>query len=154
MKGFNSLRIYSKTIIPEIKAKTFTNSLTESIEQFEKVGYLTFIESLSQKVTNETIRDPLALSYLNNFKTKECKEDLMKKCFLIFNESIFANKLPSDMSLVWNPKLTSSGGYCKKSIQNKKQCTEIHISIKVCDTPGILFSFENILFRLFIYPLK
>lgn len=42
------------------------------------------------------------------------------------------------MKLVWNNRLTSTAGMCKYKSDNGKPVAEIHISSKVCDTPGIL----------------
>lgn len=97
---------------------------------------LSFVESLNQKLDDESQRDTQALSYINNFKEKSVKIDLLNKLFQIFNETIFESKLPRDSLLIWNPKLTSSGGYCKKIIQNKISSIQIHISVKICDSPG------------------
>ena len=99
---------------------------------------LTFVESLSQKLEDESQRDLQALNYITNFKNNNFKIDLLNKLYQIFNETIFENKLPSDTLLIWNPKLTSSGGYCKKVIQNKVSSIQIHISVRICDTPGTL----------------
>ena len=47
----------------------------------------------------------------------------------------FIFKLPHDMKLLWNNRLTSTAGMCKYKTENGKPVAEIHISTKVCDMP-------------------
>ena len=127
-----------------ITAKPAETTLIKSKENNSK--YMSFIESLAPKLDDESKRDPEVLVYINNFnKNKEGRVNLLNKCFAIFNESVFQNQLPKDLPLFWNGKLTSSGGYCKKSVKDKKPLVEIHISLKICDNPGIFkYSFYKL----------
>lgn len=50
-------------------------------------------------------------------------------------------KLPIDMKLMWNNRLTSTAGLCKYKMDGARPVAEIHISTKVCDTPGKLTIF-------------
>jgi predicted SprT family Zn-dependent metalloprotease len=93
-----------------------------------------FIESLSVRVP-EDLRSAEASQYLKNFTKKKFKEELLQKLFHIFNKSIFDNKLPSDLKLQWNNRLTATAGLCKYKSVGGKPTAEIHISTKVCDIP-------------------
>ena len=104
-----------------------TNEATSSIAPTVKhTSYLNLLLAVN-------LKDPLVVSYESKFK--DCKQELLNECYAIFNEAVFENKLPKTTKLIWNPKLTSSGGYCRKLVQNKKASVEIHISVKVCDKP-------------------
>jgi len=96
-----------------------------------------FVESLSGEMCDE-MRDPDAVQFMKKFKMKSAKDELLKKVFLIFNESIFDGKLPGDMKLTWNNRLTSTAGLCKYKMDGGRPVAEIHISNKVCDTPDRL----------------
>ncbi len=109
---------------------------------------------MTLKLDDESERDPEVLVYINNFKDKEGRINLLNKCYALFNESVFQNKLPKDLPLFWNGKLTSSGGYCKKSVKNKKAFVEIHISVKICDNPGIYKLIFMMSFRIKIFCFK
>lgn len=142
LRGFGCLNLKTnedKTTenpIATITKRTETIKTTTKTSKDSK--YMSFIESLTLKLDDESRRDPEALDYIKNFnQDKNCKINLLHKCYSLFNESIFGNKLPAQMPLFWNGKLTSSGGYCKKSIKDKKSYVEIHISVKVSDNPGI-----------------
>jgi len=51
-----------------------------------------FVESLSSEMCDE-MRDPDAIQFIKKFKVKSAKEDLLKKVFLVFNDSIFDGKV-------------------------------------------------------------
>jgi predicted SprT family Zn-dependent metalloprotease len=101
---------------------------------FEKY---TFIESLSVQVENESLRDQRAIHFMKHFNKKKERSELLKECYDLFNCAAFDSKLPHEMKLEWNAKLSSTGGYCKNRVNNltKERSCEIHISTKVCNTP-------------------
>jgi predicted SprT family Zn-dependent metalloprotease len=70
---------------------------------------------------------------MKKYKNKNVRNELLRECYNKLNEGAFENKLPKDMKLIWNSKLTATGGYCKNSI--KDQTSQIELSTKVCDTP-------------------
>ena len=99
---------------------------------------LTFVESLSTNIDNEDDRDPKALYYIKKFKLKKVKQELLKECYDQINKYAFSNQLPKDMVLIWNSRLSSTGGFCKNKTTLGERTSEIHISTKVCDTTGYL----------------
>lgn len=64
---------------------------------------------------------------------------MLNECFRLVNKAAFANQLPEDMKLVWSNRLTSTAGFCRyqKLSDGSRKC-EIHLSSKVCDSPGKL----------------
>jgi len=123
LKGFGTLNIKTNETAPS--SSSYSSSTSSSITVTNKHN------SYLKLLLAQNLKDPLAVSYESKFK--DCKQEILNECFVIFNESVFENKLPKDTKLIWNSKLTSSGGYCKKIIRNKKPFVEIHISVKVCD---------------------
>lgn len=110
-----------------------TAQCVEKKERFIKK--LSFIESLSKVLPNEELRDTRANYFLEKFNQKKVKNELLRECFNEFNSKIFDNKLPADMNLLWNGRLSSTAGYCKNTIRLGVRSSEIHISNKVCTTP-------------------
>lgn len=72
------------------------------------------------------------LDYKNN------KEKLCKKLYKLYNEKVFDNKLPQDMSIEWNIRMRGTAGYCynKKSVNNfggnVLRSSRIVLATKVC----------------------
>jgi hypothetical protein len=99
---------------------------------------LSFVESLSTNIENEEDRDPKAVYFIKKFKLKKVKQELLKECYDQINKYAFGNQLPKDMVLVWNSRLSSTGGFCKNKTTLGERTAEIHISTKVCDSTGIL----------------
>ncbi len=97
---------------------------------------LTFIESLSEVIEHENLRDPAVKDYFKKFRSKNGKNELLRECFNRLNAAAFDNRLPQNMKLSWSSRLTATGGFCKNNLVAKT--SEIQISSKVCDTPGIL----------------
>lgn len=106
---------------------------------------LSFIESLSNVVEHEHLRDPAVSVYRKKFKNKDIKNELLRESYNRFNERAFENRLPKDMKLTWSGRLTATGGFCKNNIVLKT--SEIQISTKVCDTPG---KFNYLLFIIYV----
>lgn len=105
---------------------------TVQVTRVKESSKLSFIESLSIQVENESVRDPAVAPYLKKFKNKTVKNDLLQECFKRFNEAAFDNRLPKDMKLSWSSRLTATGGFCKNNL--RLNTSEIQISTKVCDT--------------------
>lgn len=99
--------------------------------QIEPVQKLSFIESLSKNLENESLRDPSVDYFIKKFHLKSVRQELLNECYRLFNKHAFDNKLPLDMKLVWSDKITSTAGYCKYS--SRDLSCEIHISTKVCN---------------------
>lgn len=72
---------------------------------------------------------------MQKFKQKKVKEDLLRRCYEEINTRVFESRLPKNMKLVWNGRLSSTAGYCKNTTCFGERTSEIHISNKVCTTP-------------------
>jgi len=72
------------------------------------------------------------LDYKNN------KEELCKKLYQLYNEKVFDNKLPQDMSIEWNVRMRGTAGYCynQKSVKGISgtiiKSSRIVLATKVC----------------------
>lgn len=73
---------------------------------------------------------------MKKYKNKNVKNELLRECYNKLNEGAFESKLPKDMTLIWSSRLTATGGYCKNFTKAEVHYSEIHMSAKVCDTPG------------------
>ena len=60
---------------------------------------------------------PDAKKYRQNYKNT--KEELCKYLYKLYNEKIFDNKLPEDMTIEWNVRMRGTAGYCynKRSVK-------------------------------------
>ena len=53
---------------------------------------------------------PEAIKYIKNYSRH--KEGLVNILFHLFNSYAFESKLPNDMMITWNPRLTKTAGMC------------------------------------------
>ncbi|XP_075436969.1 germ cell nuclear acidic protein isoform X2 [Ascaphus truei] len=73
--------------------------------------------------------------YMKNFKQK--KEELTHRLYSFYNCTIFDQKLPKNMEVIWNKKMRKTAGYC---VTGQMRCPElqryarIELSEKVCDS--------------------
>ncbi|NXE95178.1 ACRC protein, partial [Menura novaehollandiae] len=77
--------------------------------------------------------------YVKYFKKN--KEELAQKLYRLFNSTIFEQKLPEDMVIIWNKKMTKTAGYCvtgQRGGSEGKRYARIELSEKVCDSPDRL----------------
>lgn len=121
-------------MIKETSEKDYRLIKTQQVKK--KQEKLSFVESLSTFVENEEERDMKAIYYMKKFKLKKVKQELLKECYDEINKYAFRNQLPKDMLLLWNSRLSSTGGFCKNKTSLGERSSEIHISTKVCDSPG------------------
>jgi len=77
----------------------------------EGVDRLSFLASLNQVIPVGKIRNPEADRFVNSFK--RLKNELAQTLFTYFNESVFDQKLPADLPILWNKRLLKTAGYCK-----------------------------------------
>uniref|UniRef100_A0A1B6LDB8 SprT-like domain-containing protein n=1 Tax=Graphocephala atropunctata TaxID=36148 RepID=A0A1B6LDB8_9HEMI len=95
---------------------------------------LSFLSSLSEMTAGLPCH-PDALAYKKDFKNK--REELTRKLFTLYNREVFEDKLPADMLLQWNARMTSTSGYCyNKRIYSNNQIfrsSRIVLSIKILD---------------------
>ena len=55
-----------------------------------------FVESLLADMCDE-MRDPDVVQFMKKFKMKSAKDELLKRVFLIFNDSIFDGKVKTNI---------------------------------------------------------
>ncbi|XP_036913955.1 acidic repeat-containing protein [Sturnira hondurensis] len=69
-----------------------------------------------------------------NFKKN--KDELVRRLYVLFNETVFNKKLPEKLDICWNKKMLRTAGLCSFShLSNPaKRYTKIDISLKVCDS--------------------
>ncbi|XP_025986841.2 uncharacterized protein LOC105195266 isoform X2 [Solenopsis invicta] len=118
---------------PSKVTSKFQSMMTKSME------YETFLTSLSNTVPMHRAH-PNATKYRLHYKNN--KEELCKKLYGLYNEKIFDNELPRDMSIEWNVRMTRTAGYCynKKSVSSfgVVKSSRIVLATKILDTPDRL----------------
>ncbi|XP_060074998.1 uncharacterized protein LOC132554701 [Ylistrum balloti] len=93
-----------------------------------------FLKSLTENLP-VTKCDPEAVRFIRTFK--KSKQELTQRLFKIYNETVFDNKLPQDVEVIWNCRLLRTAGYCvykKVSTSGGARSVRIELSTKVCDS--------------------
>lgn len=98
---------------------------------------VSFLSSLSKQNSLSGCH-PEALPFMRNFQMK--KVTLTNKLYRMYNESIFENKLPEAMKIIWNSRLRTTAGICRLKSYKKGENTvvnycEIDLSKKLITTP-------------------
>ncbi|NWW49074.1 ACRC protein, partial [Pedionomus torquatus] len=78
-----------------------------------------------------------ASHYVKYFKKN--KEELAQKLYCLYNSTIFEQKLPEKMKIIWNKKMRKTAGYCvtgQTEGPEAKRYARIELSEKVCDSAG------------------
>ncbi|NXH74294.1 ACRC protein, partial [Hydrobates tethys] len=78
-----------------------------------------------------------ASDYVKYFKKN--KEELAQKLYCLYNSTIFEQKLPEKMVIIWNKKMRKTAGYCvtgQTEGPEAKRYARIELSEKVCDSAG------------------
>ncbi|XP_077984599.1 uncharacterized protein LOC144439202 [Glandiceps talaboti] len=91
-----------------------------------------FLASLS--AAGQTKNAFLYSHYVKDFKKN--REELTQKLFNLYNQTVFENKLPSDMKITWNCKMRKTAGFCyygRKSL-TMERTVRIELADKVCDS--------------------
>ncbi|KAM8987653.1 germ cell nuclear acidic protein isoform 1-T1 [Ara ararauna] len=73
--------------------------------------------------------------YVTYFKKN--KEELARKLYCLYNSTIFEQKLPDKMEIIWNKKMRKTAGYCvtgQTEGPEAKRYARIELSEKVCDS--------------------
>lgn len=100
---------------------------------------LSFLSSLSE-MTGGLPCHPDAVKYKKSYK--KLREELAFKLFDLYNKEVFENKLPSDMLIQWNGRMTSTSGFCynKREFREKGvlHSSRIVLSSKILDRPDRL----------------
>ncbi|NXD86037.1 ACRC protein, partial [Halcyon senegalensis] len=75
--------------------------------------------------------------YVKYFKKN--KEELTQKLYCLYNSTIFEEKLPEKMAIIWNKKMRKTAGYCitgQTEGPEAKRYARIELSERVCDSAG------------------
>lgn len=103
------------------------------------VPTLSFLSSLSE-MTGDLPCHPEAERYKKNYK--KLKEELAFKLFDLYNKEVFENKLPSNMLIQWNGRMTSTSGFCynKREFRVKEvvHSSRVVLASKILDRPDRL----------------
>ncbi|XP_071984891.1 germ cell nuclear acidic protein-like [Engystomops pustulosus] len=70
--------------------------------------------------------------YVTNFHQN--KQELTRRLYRFFNQSVFDNQLPADMEISWNKRLRRQAGRTGFGKKNGVPYAVIHISDKICDS--------------------
>ncbi|XP_075619460.1 germ cell nuclear acidic protein isoform X3 [Balearica regulorum gibbericeps] len=76
-----------------------------------------------------------AYHYVKYFKKN--KEELAQKLYCLYNSTIFEQKLPEKMAIIWNKKMRKTAGYCvtgQTAGPEARRYARIELSEKVCDS--------------------
>ncbi|XP_027685133.2 acidic repeat-containing protein isoform X5 [Chelonia mydas] len=76
-----------------------------------------------------------ASQYVKNFRKK--KDELTQKLYTLYNNTIFEQKLPEKMEIIWNKKMRKTAGYCvtgQTKSPEVQRYARIELSEKVCDS--------------------
>ncbi|XP_053328827.1 germ cell nuclear acidic protein [Spea bombifrons] len=82
----------------------------------------------------EDLSNPKSV-YVKCFKQK--KEELTARLYSLYNRTIFDQKLPESMEIIWNKKMRKTAGYCvtgQKKVPHLQRYARIELSEKVCDS--------------------
>ncbi|KFQ26657.1 Acidic repeat-containing protein, partial [Merops nubicus] len=82
------------------------------------------------------LSDPTS-HYVKHFKKN--KEELAQKLYCLYNSTIFEQKLPEKMAIIWNKKMRKTAGYCvtgQTEGPEAKRYARIELSERVCDSAG------------------
>ncbi|XP_064482077.1 germ cell nuclear acidic protein-like [Ornithodoros turicata] len=93
----------------------------ESVEEF--------LHSLSSSVDLGQCT-PEVLRFHKHFAAH--REELTEKLLRIYNKEVFAEKLPADIPVAWNVRLTSTAGLC---LYSKRRGCHLQMSCKIVDRP-------------------
>ncbi|XP_033356150.1 dentin sialophosphoprotein-like [Bombus vosnesenskii] len=114
------------------------SKLTSDNSKYERCT--SFLASLAQSVSLANVH-PDAKKYRLDYKNN--KEDLCNYLYKLYNEKVFDNELPKDMSMEWNVRMRGTAGFCynKKSVRTLGgivRSSRIVLATKILDTPDRL----------------
>ena len=130
--------------------KPSVDSITRKSKEVESEDeFISILDSLRTPKGNN--RTPIAGSEKKKCKFKDCilrnvsdqkfsinknnRDKFTKDMYKFLNESVFDNKLPSDMILEWSKKMTKTAGYCRQLSRTKTikgiKCKEYDASISL-----------------------
>ncbi|XP_045703333.1 acidic repeat-containing protein [Phyllostomus hastatus] len=93
-------------------------------------------ENLNCNIPGCFLRDIEKLKEYTGRNFKRNKDELVRRLYVLFNETVFDKKLPEKLEICWNKKMLRTAGLCSSTHSSKtaKRQTKIDISLKVCDS--------------------
>ncbi|XP_073409524.1 germ cell nuclear acidic protein-like [Dendrobates tinctorius] len=79
----------------------------------------------------EDVISPTSI-YVTHFQ--ENKEELVERLYNWYNRTVFDNKLPLKMDIMWSKKMGTASGRCWNKLQNNRRLSRIELSETVCDS--------------------
>ena len=104
---------------PNILSEKYSNVKTPTLRK----------DVLEQMQTPKSVHGTPA--YKREFN--KMRDTLIADLFKLFNETVFDNKLPSNLKITWNKRMTKTAGYCYYSISTETRDSKIELSDKVID---------------------
>lgn len=106
---------------------------SESVMTNRLPGHKSFLASLSSTVPMNNVH-PNARKYRSDYKNQ--KEELCKELYKMYNEKVFDNKLPPDMTMEWSVRMRKTAGHCvikeiTSSISGVVKSAKIKLATKV-----------------------
>lgn len=96
-----------------------------------------FLAALSDTFS-EAERHPDAVPYVSQFVEK--REELARVLYRIFNRHVFNNELPENVAITWNPRMTSSAGFCTLMRRNVQIDSRDSRTVSIALSPNVLNS--------------
>ncbi|XP_035872263.1 acidic repeat-containing protein [Phyllostomus discolor] len=95
-----------------------------------------FCRNLNCNIPGCFLRDIEKLKEYTGRNFKRNKDELVRRLYVLFNETVFDKKLPEKLEICWNKKMLRTAGLCSSTHSSKtaKRQTKIDISLKVCDS--------------------
>lgn len=128
-------RIFKTTTTPRVKPQKLRQKWPTFVDK-SPLKTKSFLASLAGSVPMEESHSD-AKKYKLDFKNK--KEELSKKLYKLYNENVFNNRLPGDMSIEWNIRMRGTAGYCynrktTRTIGGITRSSRIVLSSKILDS--------------------
>ncbi|XP_077136903.1 germ cell nuclear acidic protein-like [Ranitomeya variabilis] len=112
------------------ESSTYNNDLPSDCEESSTTEERTQLCNISGYILEDII-SPTSI-YVTHFQVT--KEELVERLYHLYNTTVFENKLPEKMDIVWNKRLTKASGQCRHIEQNNQRFSVIELSDKVCDS--------------------
>eukprot|EP00794_Sanderia_malayensis_P007599 gene7599-8439_t len=83
-----------------------------------------------------TPKTPASRKTAYNREYKKLRDITAREMFDLFNETVFENKLPKDLPIVFNKRMTKTAGFCYYYVNSltKVKTAKIELAEKICDS--------------------
>ena len=108
------------------------------VQILKEKNFQKFVTPLSQsrRIINEHCTPksvPGTPAYKREFNKK--REQTVSNLFKLFNKTVFDGKLPNDLEITWNKRMTKTAGFCYYSKSLGVRKCRLELSDKVIDSP-------------------